>query len=79
MCRDIIEAHHGRIRVDSTVGKGTAFTLKLPAVSKAAERPTYRRGPAVARAAGPAGEGVSVSSSPHEGGSRNEETADERG
>jgi len=31
MCRDIIEAHHGRIRVDSTVGKGTAFTLKLPA------------------------------------------------
>jgi signal transduction histidine kinase len=35
MCRDIIEAHRGRIRVDSTVGKGTAFTLKLPTVSKA--------------------------------------------
>jgi signal transduction histidine kinase len=30
MCREIIEAHHGRIRVDSTPGKGTAFTLKLP-------------------------------------------------
>jgi signal transduction histidine kinase len=30
MCRDIIEAHHGRIRVDSTPGRGTAFTLKLP-------------------------------------------------
>jgi len=30
LCRDIIEAHRGRIRVDSTVGKGTAFTLKLP-------------------------------------------------
>src|SRR5262249_2833850 len=30
MCRDIIEAHHGRIRVDSAVGKGTAFTIKLP-------------------------------------------------
>ncbi len=29
-CRDIIESHRGRIRVDSTVGKGTAFTLKLP-------------------------------------------------
>jgi signal transduction histidine kinase len=29
-CRDIVEAHHGRIRVDSTVGKGTAFTIKLP-------------------------------------------------
>ena len=36
MCRDIIEAHHGRIRVDSTVGKGTAFTLKLPSAAKAA-------------------------------------------
>ena len=32
MCRDVIEAHHGRIRVDSTVGRGTAFTLKIPAV-----------------------------------------------
>jgi signal transduction histidine kinase len=32
-CRDVIEAHHGRIRVESTVGKGTAFTLKLPAVN----------------------------------------------
>lgn len=32
-CRDIIEKHQGRIRVASTVGKGTAFTLKLPAVS----------------------------------------------
>jgi signal transduction histidine kinase len=31
MCRDIIEAHHGRIRVDSAIGKGTAFTIKLPA------------------------------------------------
>jgi signal transduction histidine kinase len=36
MCRDIIEAHHGRIRVDSAVGKGTAFTIKLPAVVPAA-------------------------------------------
>lgn len=32
MCREIIEAHRGRIRVESTPGKGTAFTLKLPAV-----------------------------------------------
>jgi signal transduction histidine kinase len=30
-CRDIVEAHHGRIRVESTLGKGTAFTIKLPA------------------------------------------------
>jgi signal transduction histidine kinase len=31
-CRDIIEAHHGRIRVESSLGKGTAFTVMLPAV-----------------------------------------------
>ncbi|MEX0678053.1 MAG: ATP-binding protein [Pirellulales bacterium] len=29
-CRDIVETHHGRIRVESSVGKGTAITLKLP-------------------------------------------------
>lgn len=29
-CRDIIEAHRGRIRVESTVGRGTAFIIKLP-------------------------------------------------
>jgi signal transduction histidine kinase len=29
-CRKIIEAHHGRIRVESTVGKGTQFTIRLP-------------------------------------------------
>lgn len=29
-CRNIIDAHRGRIRVESTVGKGTAFTIKLP-------------------------------------------------
>lgn len=30
MCREIMEAHQGKIRVESTVGVGTAFTLKLP-------------------------------------------------
>ncbi len=30
-CRDIMEAHQGKILVASTVGKGTAFTLRLPA------------------------------------------------
>ncbi len=30
LCRQIVEAHQGRIRVESTPGKGTAFTLKLP-------------------------------------------------
>lgn len=32
LCRKIIEAHQGRIRVDSVVGKGTSFTLKFPLV-----------------------------------------------
>src|SRR5262249_48105463 len=32
LCREIIEAHQGRIRVESAVGKGTIFTLKFPAV-----------------------------------------------
>jgi signal transduction histidine kinase len=30
VCRQIIEQHHGRIRVESVVGKGTTFTVKLP-------------------------------------------------
>lgn len=29
-CKDIVDAHHGRLRVESTVGKGTAFTIRLP-------------------------------------------------
>lgn len=32
LCKKIIERHHGKIRVESSVGKGTAFTLKFPAV-----------------------------------------------
>lgn len=36
MCKDIIDAHHGRIRVESTIGKGTSFTLKLPIAATAA-------------------------------------------
>lgn len=36
LCREVIEAHHGRIRVESTVGAGTQFTLKLPLVSQTA-------------------------------------------
>jgi signal transduction histidine kinase len=30
MCRDILEAHRGKIRVESAPGKGTAFTFRLP-------------------------------------------------
>ncbi len=47
-CRDIVDAHRGKIRVESTVGKGTCFTIKLPvAVKKAAI-------PAPVRSASPA-------------------------
>lgn len=34
--RDIIEAHRGRLRVESKVGVGTAFTIKLPVARPAA-------------------------------------------
>jgi signal transduction histidine kinase len=30
VCRQIIDQHHGRIRVESLVGKGSTFTVKLP-------------------------------------------------
>jgi signal transduction histidine kinase len=30
ICREILTHHHGRIDVESTVGKGTTFTLSLP-------------------------------------------------
>ena len=32
LCKEIMEAHQGKIRVESTVGVGTAFTLKFPLV-----------------------------------------------
>ena len=35
-CKEIIDTHHGRIRVESTVGRGTAFIIRLP-VSKDAK------------------------------------------
>ena len=38
--KSIIDAHHGRIRVESTVGKGTAFIIKLPVAKGSAESQT---------------------------------------
>lgn len=36
-CKDVIDAHGGRIRVESSLGKGTAFHIRLPGLpSKAA-------------------------------------------
>jgi signal transduction histidine kinase len=34
VCRQIIEQHNGRIRVESLVGKGSTFTVKLPVQSE---------------------------------------------
>jgi signal transduction histidine kinase len=31
VCRDIVESHKGRLRAESRVGRGTTFTLRLPA------------------------------------------------
>ena len=35
-CKDIVDAHQGRLRVESTVGKGTAFTIRLPVFQETA-------------------------------------------
>ena len=34
-CREIVEAHRGRIRVESAPGRGTAVTIRLPAAAAA--------------------------------------------
>lgn len=41
-CKNIIEAHGGKIRVESTVGKGTCFTLMLPTSRAKAAIPVAR-------------------------------------
>lgn len=33
-CRKIVEGHQGKIRVDSSPGRGTAFTIRLPLVRR---------------------------------------------
>jgi signal transduction histidine kinase len=35
-CKEIIDLHQGRIRVESSVGKGTAFIIRLPAILQSA-------------------------------------------
>ena len=34
LCKEVLESHHGRIRVESAVGRGTTFTLKFPLASE---------------------------------------------
>jgi signal transduction histidine kinase len=36
LCKEVMESHHGRIRVESAVGRGTTFTLKFPLAEEAA-------------------------------------------
>lgn len=38
VCRDIVEAHKGRLRVESKPGQGSVFTLRLPACSGGLEQ-----------------------------------------
>jgi signal transduction histidine kinase len=33
VCKEIVDEHRGRIRVDSTPGKGTAFIIRFPAIA----------------------------------------------
>lgn len=46
MCKDIVDSHGGKIRVESTPGKGTAFTIKLPVAKQvdAASQPIAKLG-----------------------------------
>jgi signal transduction histidine kinase len=37
VCRDIVEAHHGRLRAESRPGQGSTFTLVLPTCPAPAE------------------------------------------
>ena len=37
-CREIVEAHRGRIRLESAPGRGTAMTIRLPVLDASAER-----------------------------------------
>ena len=32
--KSVVDAHHGRIKVESAVGKGTTFTLEIPLIRK---------------------------------------------
>lgn len=34
-CKQIVDSHNGRIRVESTAGKGTAFTIRFPSIQLA--------------------------------------------
>ena len=41
-CKNIIEAHGGKIRLESSLGQGTCFTLKLPMERQSSPVPAAR-------------------------------------
>jgi signal transduction histidine kinase len=43
VCRDIVEAHHGRLRAESRLGQGSTFTIILPACPQPATASTSQR------------------------------------
>jgi signal transduction histidine kinase len=43
VCRDIVEAHHGRLRAESRLGQGSTFTIILPACPQPAAPPASQR------------------------------------
>lgn len=53
LTRDVIESHNGRIRVESTIGKGTTFTLKLPLAAEPPARSSESHAPHVAGSLAP--------------------------
>jgi heavy metal sensor kinase len=50
ICREVAEAHDGRIWVESEPGRGSAFSLALPAPVGPSSPPPVRRGPEVENA-----------------------------
>lgn len=43
LAKDVIESHGGRLRVESTVGAGTTFTLKFPLIASPRQAPALQR------------------------------------